>query len=599
MRTNYAVIVSGEWGSGKTHYYKNTLKEIIASTTLISDERKKYTPILVSLFGINSIEEIQTQIILNLYPILKKRKTKLAASVGKAFFKGIMKMNGLEDYYNIVSEIEIDKKDWIRFNELVIVLDDLERISKSLEIEEVIGFVNSLVEHDNVKVLLIANEGKIDSESYKSIKEKVIGNSIEFVPSLTEAYDGLVNNFNGSSLYQKFLTENKDLIITFFSEASVNLRILIIALDYFQITFSSVLKNLPSIPLLKKIEKQILIDLLKFSLTISIEYKLGNITFKERNNIDSFISMGGRQNLFGTQEGKEKIKSYAETFKEKYFPGSDYYFYNSIYDFITGGNTLNVEQLIKELKELNRIDDAILPIHEQVIKDLTYRYYANLSNKEYETKTRQMLKYASEGKYSIFDYLTVFHFATRFSNFLKLNVDVETQKIISGIKRGKKDFEYNPSLSRHLNIGESAEFKPQMEKIRNATLKINDEINIKTGISKSKKVENIYHENFDEFHSTIFEKFHYEPILQSFNPYKFYLYFLNANNHTKEKVVNFYTLRYHQHNSNLKEELKFIKELEFRINNKLGKLKNNKLSDIFFHDLDKALKFALSRLESY
>ncbi|WP_348812442.1 P-loop NTPase fold protein [Flavobacterium maritimum] len=602
MKTNYAIVISGEWGSGKTYYYENNLKNLISETHLVTNNNKKHTPILISLFGINSIDEIQTQIVLNLYPILKSRKTKLAASLGKALFKGILKIKGLDDYYNIVSEVEIDKKDWIKFNELVIVFDDLERISKSLEIEDVIGFVNSLVEHDNVKVLLIANENKIESSNYKKIKEKVIGNTIEFIPNLSESFNGLINNYNGFSLYQEFLKNNKELILDFFGKASVNLRILNFALDYFQFTFSETKNNLSSNKSLQKFENKILDDLLKFSLAITIEYKLGEISFKERMELDSFIQKDYIRKFLRDKEkgsAEKEEKSFAAIFQEKYFPGIEYNFYTSIYDYITGGNILDVEKLIKELKGFNNIEDEILPAHEQVIKDLTYRHYSNLSDQDYKIKTRLMIVYASQGKYDLLDCLTVFHFATRLSNILKLNVNKVKTSIITGMKKGINTFEYNPSLERYLNVGEKAEFKSQMEEIKAESLKINEKIKTQSEKSKSSDLENIYPQNFDDFYSEVFQKFHYEAILKNFNIHKFYLYFLNANNSTKEKIVNLISLRYHDYNSNLKDETVFIKALAVKVEKKAATLKNNKFSDFFIQELDRVLKHALNRLESY
>ena len=55
MKTNYAIVISGEWGGGKTYYYESNLKKLIRETPLITDNKKKYTPILISLFGLNSI----------------------------------------------------------------------------------------------------------------------------------------------------------------------------------------------------------------------------------------------------------------------------------------------------------------------------------------------------------------------------------------------------------------------------------------------------------------------------------------------------------------------------------------------------------------
>lgn len=602
MKTNYAIVISGEWGSGKTYYYEHNLKSLISQTNLITNNNKKYTPILISLFGINSIDDIQTQIVLSLYPILKNRKAKLAANLGKALFKGILKMNGLDEYYNIVSEVEIDKKDWLKFDELVIVFDDLERISKSLEIEEVIGFVNSLVEHDNVKVLLIANENKIESPDYKKIKEKVVGNTIEFIANLPSAFDGLINNYNGFTLYQEFLKNNKELILDFFGKVSVNLRILGFALDYFQLTFSEIKNNLSSNVSLQKYEVKILDELLKFSLAITVEYKLGEISFKERKELDSFVQTDYIRRLLKDkeQENSEKSKpSYASTFQQKYFPGIDYDFYTSIYDYITGGNILDVSKLIKELKGFNNIDDEVLPPHEQIIKELTYRFYANLSDEQYRMKTNLMIEYASQGKYNLLDYLTVFHFATRLSNILKLNVDKVKSIIIKGIKKGVDSFEYNPSLERYLIIGEKAEFKSQMEEIKAESLKINEKIKIESEQLKGSDLEKIYVEDFDEFYSEVFQKYHYEPILKDINVHKFYVYFINAENAIKERIVNLISLRYHEYNSNLKDEITFIKPLSIKIEKKVATLKNNKFSDFFIQELDKALKHGLKRLESY
>lgn len=602
IKSNYAIVITGDWGSGKTYYFEHKLKGLIKNTQLIKDAQKRYTPISISLFGINSIDEIQTQIILNLYPILKNRKTKLAANLGKALFKGILNMKGLDDYYKIVAEMEVEKKDWIKFDELVLVLDDLERISKSLAIEEVIGFVNSLVEHENVKVILIANEDKIDSPDYKKIKEKVIGNTIEFQPDLTSAFQGLTKNFEGFPLYQEFLKTNRELILDFFGTVSVNLRILSFALDYFHLTFSEVNNSLSSNELLRKNELKILGELLKFSLAITIEYKLGKISFKDRRELDSFVQKDYiRKLLIDREKNGQDIStpSYAAIFKQKYFPGIDYEFYTSIYDYITGGNILDVQKLIKELKEFYNIDDEILPVHNQIMKELTYRNYANLSDGEYRDKTKLMIEYASEGKYDLIDYLTVFHFALRLSNILKLNIKTIKSKIIKGMHKGKVSFEFNPSLEQYLNISEKGEFKKEQEEIKDECLKINKEIKIQSEQLKSAILEETYIKDFDKFYSELFQKYQCEPVLQNLNVHKFYLYFLHSDNALKSKIGNLISLRYHDYNSNLKDEIRFIKALSVKIERKSLTLKNNKFSDFLINELDKALKYGLKRLESY
>ena len=53
INTDYAVMVSGGWGCGKTFFWNNTLKQVIEKTELPGQkegEEKKYSAARVSLF---------------------------------------------------------------------------------------------------------------------------------------------------------------------------------------------------------------------------------------------------------------------------------------------------------------------------------------------------------------------------------------------------------------------------------------------------------------------------------------------------------------------------------------------------------------------
>ncbi|HEX8269078.1 MAG TPA: hypothetical protein VF581_04230 [Flavobacterium sp.] len=89
LETTYAIIVSGDYGIGKTHYLKNDLFPKVRSLKNKSDSKESFVPILISLFGVNSIEDIQNQILLELYPLLKNKGVKIAAGIGKALYKYI------------------------------------------------------------------------------------------------------------------------------------------------------------------------------------------------------------------------------------------------------------------------------------------------------------------------------------------------------------------------------------------------------------------------------------------------------------------------------------------------------------------------------
>ena len=53
--TDYAIMINGEWGSGKTYFWNNQVKKKIESLKL---NGKKFTTIYMSLYGISNLEEI-------------------------------------------------------------------------------------------------------------------------------------------------------------------------------------------------------------------------------------------------------------------------------------------------------------------------------------------------------------------------------------------------------------------------------------------------------------------------------------------------------------------------------------------------------------
>ena len=103
--TNYALLITGDWGVGKTFYYKNFVEKQIGSTPVFTNNRKKYKPVFLSLFGLKSIDEIQMGIFLGLYPILKKKSINLGIEVGKSLIKGILSLKNLVDFYDFVTDL--------------------------------------------------------------------------------------------------------------------------------------------------------------------------------------------------------------------------------------------------------------------------------------------------------------------------------------------------------------------------------------------------------------------------------------------------------------------------------------------------------------
>lgn len=56
--TDYAIMIDGQWGSGKSYYWKHTLVPMISKVKTPINTKQCYKPIKVSLFGIQSVDDL-------------------------------------------------------------------------------------------------------------------------------------------------------------------------------------------------------------------------------------------------------------------------------------------------------------------------------------------------------------------------------------------------------------------------------------------------------------------------------------------------------------------------------------------------------------
>ena len=280
-RNFQAVLINGEWGSGKTYFVDKILDE----------ELKDFYVIRYSLYGIQSSEQVtndlQREMLIKL--VKDKNSTKSAkfsfmkktAKSKKLIFKildfvpgvidVILKKLDIEsnDFWELIDNIDYDK------SKFIIVFDDLERAG--MDINEVLGIINSYVECKKIKVIIIANEKEIGSSRvssnlpqkyliasnpaimleeksdkkdkktysltelidrtkklfsndiiYDSIKEKLIGLSVKINVDFHQIYDDIINANATDS--KEFLLNNKDYVIEILQDLECqNIRTLIFA----------------------------------------------------------------------------------------------------------------------------------------------------------------------------------------------------------------------------------------------------------------------------------------------------------------------------------------------------------------------------------
>lgn len=230
----YAVLLKGKWGCGKTFFIQNLINKW-SKTKPDSDDELALKPIYISLYGISSTKVISDKIKTALNPFLysKGAQTVKKILIGtlklttkiNLDFNDDMKDDGFLSFDINSLNLLTEKNEKIKGMK-ILIFDDLERCKAP--IDELFGYINNFVEHSQCKVILLADEGKIDTNeksknlTYKDFKEKLIGQTFEILPDYLNAIDSFLKNADSEAL-----TRNKELIHkVFLTSDTNNLRIL-------------------------------------------------------------------------------------------------------------------------------------------------------------------------------------------------------------------------------------------------------------------------------------------------------------------------------------------------------------------------------------
>ena len=167
---NYAVMIDGEWGTGKSFFVNKTLLPAVKTyeeqKSKISDGAfNPHKFIYLSLYGINETEEVSRLLFSELCKSFVQSTGHDASRIlswiggGTRILADLIKNNSGVDLQKVAEGVTINSL----LSDCVLIFDDLERVC--CDINEVLGYINNLVEHEGLKILLITNEKEIDNRS--------------------------------------------------------------------------------------------------------------------------------------------------------------------------------------------------------------------------------------------------------------------------------------------------------------------------------------------------------------------------------------------------------------------------------------------------
>lgn len=267
--SDYAVMLNGSWGSGKTYFVKNELIPVL--------EEDRKAVIYISLFGIKCVDDlinVITMHVLNIYSnkraqkraemniglkISNKQASSSVSQIPSVFVgiinKGLKLVPNGDNAKSFFSDIQ---KNTINFADYVFIFDDFER--SVIDKIELLGLFDEMVEQNHAKVIIVCNEvallkkaekddenlnnkkavnnieEKILVDDYNLYKEKVVGFTIKYAADLSTVYRKILDNIVGKQSYcYDCLIEYKSEVLELFSRVSShNLRTLIFVLKRFK-----------------------------------------------------------------------------------------------------------------------------------------------------------------------------------------------------------------------------------------------------------------------------------------------------------------------------------------------------------------------------
>lgn len=182
-----ALVLHGEWGSGKTYYCENDLK------TALKDVGVKTCR--VSLFGVSDYDEICNRVLATQLHIYENAKDRVGTAVN-VFKKSAIeagtsalssKLAELGIQVSVNSDLMLSLFDMTK---VLVILDDCERSSFAHDDRSFLGFVNNMVENHGWHVMLVRNQ-PLSFEIDCSVEKAVIS-QIEYEPDLQVLYRVMV-----------------------------------------------------------------------------------------------------------------------------------------------------------------------------------------------------------------------------------------------------------------------------------------------------------------------------------------------------------------------------------------------------------------------
>ena len=631
--TDYAIMINGEWGSGKTYFWNNKIKPKIDGMQF---NGKKYSTIYMSLYGISNLEEISKKIFIETTQLMDKNVKKHKELSEKHSIPEYAKtgINMATSFGANANGEKINYGNFFTTDDKVLCFDDLERAN--VDVIDILGYINNFVEHDHIKTIIICNEkelatklknnnlemktfiatyildkeGKLSNEDkpmveriqdkieyvfdkandYERIKEKLIGETFEYRPEFNYIINGILMRYENDKELIRFLRENTPYIINTFNKSGTkNLRILKHSLNDFKKIYEKVNKNYPNI------NYRVLQTMLIFTIAISFEIKAGKITKDKFVHIQSNEEY--KETVISSKVFADNRQFYIKEFDNNYYYNfkAEYRFFKFIEMYVRT-RIFDTKKFKEDMEDvINTVDTEKLPGYKRLLTEEFWK----ISDDQFPEVITEVIEEVKKGEINLIDTTKLFVYFTYFVQRGLIDYKTSTIKTIffNGMNLASLHSEYIEDADKELNNLALSEENIDIEEILKHFYALNNTLKDKMYTEKANDVlkaipmkMEVFYEKFDEECMKI-------PILKYYDPYQLFQRILCASNEDimiiKEKLVE----RAKKHTQELKPELKNITKLKEIVEQYL-KGKETTIKTVMLVELRKDLESIIEMMEN-
>ena len=598
--TDYAIMINGEWGSGKTYFWNNKIKPKIESMQL---NGKRYTAIYMSLYGISNLEEISKKIFIETTQLMDKNLKKFMDASGVTSIPEYAK-TGLDmaNFFGVTQNGDrIDYGQFFSTDDKVLCFDDLERAN--VDVIDILGYINNFVEHDHIKTIIICNEKELSTKlknsnlemktfiatylldkenklniktdkpmverirdtieyvfdkanDYERIKEKLIGETFEYAPEFNYIINGLLMRYENCPDLIRFLRENTNLIISTFNKSGTrNLRILKHSLTNFKKIFDMVNKSYPNT------NHRVLQTMLIFTIAISFEIKAGKITK------DKFVNINDNEEykaiLVSSRVFMDNRQFYIKEFDNNYYYNfkAEYRFFKFIEMYVRT-RIFDMKIFKRDMEAIiNTVDTDKLPGYKRL---LTEEYW-KISDDQFGGVVSEVIEDVKNGNIELINVVKLFAYFAHFVRKGLIDYDMKTIKsvFLNGMNVSSLNSSYCPNVEEELaSLAIEEDKSEDMEEILQHFNNINAQLEDKMYREKADEIFKYIPMKMEQFYDRFDKECMTVPIFKYYDVFQMFQRISCASNEDivtiKEKLLD----RAKQYGDILQDELPNLKKLK-------------------------------------